>query len=222
MESDEIRIRPYEPRDREAVRAISLSTAYGGGGEGIIEATLFLDLMVRAYTDFAAGSVWVAEQAGVESAERVVGYLAGAFDERRFHRIQAWRVVPEAVARSLGRGLLWRGELWRLLGDLPAFLADGRKGDSPDEEGYPGHLHVNLSPESRGRAVGARLMESFLAEARRRRLPGVRGVVYETNGPARRFFERQGFKPLGRRPAFQPPPADGGREWKIVYGKDLR
>ena len=79
------RIRPYEPRDREEVRAISLSTAYGGGGEGILDAELFLDLMVRAYTDFAAGSVWVAEQAGMKSAERVVGYLAGAFDERRFH-----------------------------------------------------------------------------------------------------------------------------------------
>jgi ribosomal protein S18 acetylase RimI-like enzyme len=217
MEHHGIQIRSYEPRDREAVRAICRSTAYGGGGEGLIDADLFLDLMVRAYTDFAAGSVWVAE-----CEERVVGYLAGAFDERRFHRIQVWRVVPEAVARSLGRGLLWRGDLWRLLADLPGFLADGRKSDSPDEAGYPGHLHVNLTPESRGRAVGARLVESFLAEARRRSLPGVRAVVYETNGPARRFFERQGFRPLGRLPAFKPPPEEGGREWKIVYGKDLR
>jgi ribosomal protein S18 acetylase RimI-like enzyme len=70
--------------------------------------------------------------------------------------------------------------------------------------------------------VGTRLLESFLAEARRRRLPGVRAVVYESNGPARRFFERQGFEPLGRQPAFKPPPEDGNREWKIVYGKDLR
>jgi ribosomal protein S18 acetylase RimI-like enzyme len=222
VQPHDIQIRPYQPRDREVVRAISLSTAYGGGEEGIIDSELFLDLMVRAYTDFAAGSVWVAEQAGMESAGRVVGYLAGAFDERRFHRIQAWRVVPEAVARSLGRGLLWRGELWRLLADLPAFLAAGRKAESPDEAGYPGHLHVNLTPESRGRAVGARLVETFLAEARRRSLPGVRAVVYETNGPARRFFERLGFQPLGRQPAFKPPPEKGGREWKIVYGKDLR
>ncbi|HEY0553985.1 MAG TPA: GNAT family N-acetyltransferase [Thermoanaerobaculia bacterium] len=221
MDPCDIRIRRYEPRDRAAVRAISLSTAYGGGAEGIIDSELFLDLMVRAYTDFAAGSVWVAEQAGMESAERVVGYLAGAFDERRFHRIQVRRVVPEAVARSLGRGLLWRWDLWRLLADLPAFLADGRKAESPDEAGYPGHLHVNLTPESRGRTVGARLMEHFLAEARRRRLPGVRAVVYESNGPARRFFERQGFEPLGRLPAFKPPPEDGNREWKIVYGKGL-
>ena len=217
MEPHEIRIRRYEPRDRVAVRAISLSTAYGGGGEGILDSELFLDLMVRAYTDFAAGGVWVAERSG-----DVVGYLAGGFDERRLHRVQAWRVVPAAVARSLGRGLLWRGDLGRLLADLPTYLAETRKAESPDEAGYPGHLHVNLTPESRGRAVGTRLLESFLAEARQRRLPGVRAVVYESNGPARRFFERQGFEPLGRQPAFKPPPEDGNREWKVVYGKDLR
>jgi ribosomal protein S18 acetylase RimI-like enzyme len=216
MDDHATQIRPYEPRDREVVRAICLATAYGGGGEGLIDPDLFLDLMVRAYTDFAAGRVWVAEQ-----AERVVGYLAGGLDERRFHRVQVWRVVPGAVARSLARGLLWRRDLWRLLADLPGFLADGRKAESPDEEEYPGHLHVNLLPESRGRAVGRRLVESFLAEARGYGLPGVRAVVYETNQPARRFFERLGFRPLGRQPAFKPPPEDGNREWKIVYGKGL-
>lgn len=216
MDDHATQIRPYEPRDRAAVREICRSTAYGGGEEGVIDPHLLVDLMVRAYTDFAAGSVWVAER-----AERVVGYLAGGFDERRFHRIQVWRVIPGAVARSLARGLLWRGDLWRLLADLPGFLADGRKAESPDAEGYPGHLHVNLTPESRGRAVGARLVERFLAEARQRNLTGVRAVVYETNQPARRFFERLGFRPLGRQPAFKPPPEDGGREWKIVYGKGL-
>src|SRR5206468_6047338 len=121
-----------------------------------------------------AGSVWVAERRG-----GVVGCLAGGFDEGRLHRIQAWRVIPESVARALGRGLLWRRSLWRLLADLPGFLAEGRKAETLDEEGYPGHLHVNLLPESRGRAVGRRLVERFLDESRRRELPGVRAVVYE-------------------------------------------
>jgi GNAT superfamily N-acetyltransferase len=216
MDETAIEIRQYQPTDREAVREICRSTAYGGSEEGILDPHLFVDLMIRAYTDFAAGGVWVAERRG-----GVVGYLAGGFDERRLHRVQAWRVVPAAVARSLGRGLLWRRDLWRLLGDLPGFLAEGRKEEPPDEEGYPGHLHVNLLPESRGRAVGRRLVERFLDEARRRRLPGVRAVVYETNQPARRFFERLGFRPLGRRPAFKPPPEEGAREWKIVYGREI-
>jgi ribosomal protein S18 acetylase RimI-like enzyme len=213
---DDPRIRPYEPRDREAVRAICLETAYGGGGEGVIDPGLLVDLMTRAYTDFAAGSLLVAEREA-----RVVGYLAGGFDEEALRRIQVRRVVPAAVARALGRGLLWRRELWRLLGDLPGYLSAARKGEAPDEEGYPGHLHINLRAEARGAALGSRMVERFLREARERGLPGVRAVVYETNVPARRFFERLGFQPLGRQPAFKPPPPDGGREWKVVYGRAL-
>jgi ribosomal protein S18 acetylase RimI-like enzyme len=216
MDETTIEIREYEPRDRMAVREICRSTAYGGAEEALVDPHLFVDLMIRAYTDFAVGSVWVAERSG-----GVVGYLAGGFDERRLQRVQTWRVVPAALARALGRGLLWRRSLWRLLADLPGFVAEGRKAEEPDEERYPGHLHVNLLPGSRGRAVGRRLVERFLDEARGRDLPGVRAVVYETNHKARHFFERLGFHPLGRRPAFKPPPEDGEREWKIVYGKEL-
>src|SRR5436305_1564927 len=142
---DAVEIRAYEPRDRQAVREICRSTAYGGAEEALVDPHLFVDLMIRAYTDFAAGSVWVAERRG-----GVVGYLAGGFDEGRLHRVQAWRVVPGSVARALGRGLLWRRSLWRLLADLPGFLAEARPAGAPDEAGYPGHLPENALPESGG------------------------------------------------------------------------
>jgi len=208
-------IRCYEPRDREAVRAVCRATAYGGEGTGLIDPELFVDLMTRYFTDFAHGSLWVAERDG-----RVAGYLAGCLDRREFHRIQVRRVVPAAVGRALGRGLLLRRELWGLLLGLPGFLAESRV-RGPEEESYPGHLHVNLVREARGRALGSRLVERFLDEARGRRLPGVRATVYEANRPARRFFERLGFQPLGRQPAFRPPLRGDAREWKIVYGRKL-
>lgn len=173
--------------------------------------------MTRAYTDFAAGSLWVA----AAEEERVVGYLAGCLDEQAFHRVQARRVVPAAVAGALGRGLLLRPALWRLAVSFPGFAAAGGLRAAASEEGYPGHLHVNLLAEARGQCVGARLVERFLEEARQRGLPGARAVVYESNGGARRFFERMGFRPLSRSPAFKPPPKTGGREWKIVYGRKI-
>lgn len=183
---------------------------------GVIHPRLLVDLMTRAYTDFAAGSLWVA---AVE--ERVVGYLAGCLDERAFHRVQVRRVVPAAVAGALGRGLLLRPALWRLAASFPGFVAAGGLRGASNEDGYPGHLHVNLLAEARGQSVGTRLVERFLEEARQNGVPGVRAVVYESNSRARRFFERLGFRPLSRGPAFKPPPKTGGREWKIVYGKAL-
>jgi len=209
-------IRLYEPRDREAVRAVCRLTAYGGEGAGLIDPELFVDLMTRYFTDFADRCLWVAEREG-----RVAGYLAGCLDEGELHRVQVRRVIPAALARAVWRGLLLRRELWRFLFGLPGFVVAGGLRVSPGEDGYPGHLHVNLLREARGRSLGSRLVEGFLDEARSRSVPGVRAVVYESNRPARRFFERLGFHALGRRPAFRPRPRGEDREWKIVYGREL-
>ena len=173
-------IRCYEPRDREAVRAVCRDTAYGGDGAGLIDPELFVDLMTRYFTDFAPGSLWIAELDG-----RVAGYLAGCLDRREFHGFQVRRVVPAAVAGAVGRGLLLRRGLWRLLFGLPGFMAGGGL-RAAEEARYPGHLHVNLVREARGRSLGSRLVERFLDEARGREVPGVRATVYESNRPARR------------------------------------
>jgi GNAT superfamily N-acetyltransferase len=207
-------IRLYEPRDREAVRGICRATAYGGDGIGLIEAELFIDLMTRYFTDCSPEALWVAEEHG-----EVSGYLAGCLEERDFQRVQARRVVPAAVGAALKRGVLLRRQLWRLVASLPGFVAAGGLVASPHETRYPGHLHVNLLPAARGRSVGAGLVERFLAQARGRTVPGVRATIYNSNERACRFFERLGFLPLERRPAFKPP-ADG-REWKTVYGREL-
>jgi GNAT superfamily N-acetyltransferase len=207
-------IRSYQPRDRAAVREVCRATAYDGDGAALLDPRLFTDLMIRAWTDFGAGPLWVVEQEGI-----VQGYLAGCFDLHRFARIQAWRVVPPAVARGIAGGLLLRPALWRLLAGLPRFIAASRGG--PWLDGYPCELHIDLLPPVRRHELGTRLMETFLNEASRRHMLGVHATVYEDNEPARHFFEHLGFRPLGRRPAFRPPPADGRTEWKIVYGRKI-
>jgi len=207
-------IRPYEPRDCAAVREVCRATAYDGDGVALLDPRLFTDLMTRAWTDFGAGPLWVIEHEGT-----VQGYLAGCFDLRRFARLQAWRVVPPAVTRALVAGLLFRRAFWRLLAGLPRFLVASRGG--PRLEDYPGELHIDLLPPVQGQELGTRLVEIFLEEASCGGVPGVHATVYEENEGARRFFEHLGFQPLGRRPAFRPPPADGRTEWKIVYGRKI-
>jgi ribosomal protein S18 acetylase RimI-like enzyme len=207
-------VRPYEPPDRAAVREICRATAYGG--KPLLDPRLFTELMTRYYTDFAPEGLWVAERKG-----RVVGYLAGCFDEARLRRAMVRRIVPRAVAAALARGLLLRPELWQLLSALPRFLAAERHAREADLSGYPAHLHINLMPAARGRGLGERLMAQLCAEAARRGLPGVHATVLAENRPARRFFEQLGFTALVRRPVFRPPGRRGRLEEKIVYVREI-
>jgi ribosomal protein S18 acetylase RimI-like enzyme len=208
-------VRPYRPRDRAAVREICRATAYGGR-EPLLDPRLFTDLMTRYYTDFTPEAVWVAEH-----RERVVGYLAGCFDEAALRRVMSRRIVPAAVARSVARGLILRRAFWRLTTALPQFLAAERHAKAVDLSDYPANLHINLMPEARGCGVGERLMAQLCAEAARRGLPGVHATVLEENRSARRFFERLGFAERTRRPVLRPPAGRGRLAEKIVYCKEL-
>lgn len=207
-------IRLYEPRDRTAVREVCRATAYAGDDDALLDPRLFTDLMIRAWTDFGAGSLWVVEREGT-----VEGYLAGCCDRRRFARIQTLQVFPTAMTRAIVSGLLFRSVFWQFLAGLPRFIIASRGGPSLDS--FPCELHLNLLPPVRGHKVGAQLVELFLKEVALRGMPGVHATVYEDNEPARLFFEHIGFRRLGRRPAFRPPPAKGRTEWKIVYGRKI-
>lgn len=57
---------------------------------------------------------------------------------------------------------------------------------------YPAHLHVNCHPARRGRGVGRRLVEAFIADLKRE---AVQGVHLVTAPGARnvRFYKRCGF-----------------------------
>ena len=62
---------------------------------------------------------------------------------------------------------------------------------------YPAHLHVNLAPAFRNRGIGGRLIEAFVAEAKRSGAPGVH-VVTSANSDNVRFYNRNGFIEVAR------------------------
>ena len=213
-------LRPYVPADRTAVRELCCSAAYGDVPlESFYpDRVLFADLMTRYYLEWEPGSSWVAEADG-----RLVGYLLGCGDTRRQHRVQLTRVVPAALAGFVRRGGLWNGATWRLLaanlGRLSTRSATPRSaGFDPDR--YPAHLHVGLDAAFRGRHLGRRLVEAFLAQLSAAGVPGVHAVVLAENAPAGRFFERLGFRPLAHGLALRRP-GQAGAPGKIVYGRSL-
>jgi len=205
--TSEILIRPYEPRDRGAVRSICCDTAFQGGPVDPLfhDREVAADLLTSYYTDYEPEAIWAAEHEG-----RVVGYLTGCLNSRRYFRIMTWCIVPKAVIRAIRCGLFLSVQTWKLLGSgTVLFLSGGFRHDIPQSI-CAGHLHVSLRKEFRGQKVGHRLVEQFCKQARAAGLQGIYASVRKENHPARHFFERLGFTALS-------PPS----KVTVIYGKHL-
>ena len=210
-------IRPYEPRDRDAVRRISYDTAdAGASGAGISSDREFIeDLLTAYYTDYEPESLFVLEADG-----KVVGYLEGCLDTRRQLRITMRRILPRAAIRALARGAIFHADIWRLAGSAFRTILAAGTHRGADLDQYPAHLHVNILDGYRGRKAGNDLMERFFDRARAAGVHGVHLSVREDNAPARRFFENAGFTAMSRQPTIATPRASGIL-YSITYGKIL-
>ena len=193
--SEDILIRPYEARDREAVRQICCDTADRGHPiDGYFQdREVFADLVTSYYTDYEPSSTWIAESDG-----RVIGYLTGCLSTRRYWKIMSWRITPRSIFKAIYRGNLLLRQTWRVLraiaktyvrGGFHRYIPHGR---------YPGHLHVNVRGEFRGHHVGSRLVERFCEQAKAAGLQGVYASVRGDNPLAQEFFEQMGFTVLSR------------------------
>jgi len=215
--TSQVVIRPYEPRDREAVREICCDTADGGGPVEAFfpDREVFADVLTRYYTDYEPQSTWVAERDG-----QVLGYLTGCLDTRRFLRVMGWRLVPLALARALVRGTLWHPQVLKLLGtNLGSWLKGGFRREV-SLRSYPAHLHINLRKGCRGQQIGRQLVERFLEQARQAGSNGVHAGISSENERARRFFESLGLTLLARETRFRSPDTQQPVS-TIIYGKRL-
>ena len=100
-------VRPYEARDRDAVRHICCESGFMGEPVDPLFADrdLFADFFTAYYTDCEPAHCLVAEADG-----RVVGYLICCIDHARYPRWQAGLVL-RSVPRVCGRVLTGRYRL---------------------------------------------------------------------------------------------------------------
>lgn len=200
IDGSPVKIRPYRPADREAVRHICCETGFSGEPVEPLfsDRQLFADFLTRYYTDHEPESSLVAEHRG-----RVVGYLTGCLRHRHHALVQLWIGVVVA-ARSLWRLARGRYDAKDRAYVRWCFFRAYR--ELPSGPPRAAHLHLNLLRPYRSHGVGLRLLIPFLEELRRRGVGRVYGRVETGEGRRpERVFRRLGFHPVERRPISRPP-----------------
>ena len=191
-----VEIRAFRPADLDDLYSICLATGIGGGDASALyrDAKLVGHVYAAPYAVLSPNSVFV-----VEDADGVGGYIVGVPDTRDFEtRLEAewWPSLRTLYRDPDGEPCAdWsRDQLMIYKIHYPGRTA------REIVESYPSHLHINLLPRLRGRGIGRRLMERWLATVRDMGSQGAHLAVGAANLRAIRFYRACGFHELERPP----------------------
>lgn len=179
-------IRPFHPRDRDALVEVCVRTAYrGGDSSGIYpDPHLLPSLFAVPYLVLEPGLALVLHERGA-----VVGYIVGTADTptfvERFRRDWLPTVAdrfpcptgPLATPADRAAHRLHHPE-WMLV---------------PEARAYPAHLHIGILPGHQGKGGGRALMTTFLAALVDAGVDQVHLGMNTANVGARAFYDRLGF-----------------------------
>ncbi len=189
------KIRPYELKDREAIRQICFETGFMGEPADFYWTDMesFADMWSSYYTDHEPESVLVAE---VDN--EVVGYLLGCLDSKKAYN----PVKIGARYAFLGGGLLNSGTRPVLLRTVRDTVADLISRKSPltgpfDDPRWPSHLHIDFLKKGRGLGLGREIMTTWLERLRSKGSPGCHLETLAENHSAIAFFKTMGFELFG-------------------------
>lgn len=192
----DLRVRPYQSTEREAIFRIAADTAFFGEPvEAFLDdRRLFCDFFYAFYTDLEPDHGWVA-WAGNE----VVGFLMGSTDTRSRPRRWMRNIFPATVRQIAGGGYRLGRRTFRYGTRL---VLGGLRGEHPalDVKAYPAHLHVNLAAGWRGQGLGRQLLSAYIEQLRALEIPGVHLSTTSVNAAACHLYERVGFRLLSACP----------------------
>ena len=183
-----LHVRPYQRRDRARIRRIVCATALRGRPLTAFfeDERVLVKLFLDYYLSYEPESCFVAESEG-----RVVGYVLGCKDSRRYLRVVVFRYGPQLLARLLVR--LLTGRYRRLTTYRTLWWAVARawrEVPAADLRRFPAHMHLGVDQElrSQGFAFYRCLVSLGDASMRDLRARGVRGVHGQIAEPGNQDF----------------------------------
>ena len=187
---NKINIRPYKKEDREALRALCCDVADRGKPiENFFpDREVAADLLTNYYTDYEPLSTFVAECDG-----RLVGYINGCMDNRRYGLVMFWLLMPPLLIKAFKNGLFFRPEIHQM---LRGALKNWRRvfvWRKSSFHSHQGHLHIGIAGDFRGQQVGRNLLKTLVEYAAGSGIVELAASVHDGNKAAGSFFETQGF-----------------------------
>ena len=186
--SEDIIIRPYLPADRDAVRSISIRTAFLETPRGHIEEDdeILADVLTEYFTDFEPESCFVAV-----SGQRVVGYIIGTTDALKMGKVLRAKIIPALIVKIVRRGVLLKKKNLKFFFSLTGSFLKGEFRYPDFAQEFPAMLHINIEEEFRHHHIGARLIETYLSYLHDHKINGVHFGTLSEGGA--KFFEHLGF-----------------------------
>ena len=187
---NKIDIRPYKTEDRAALRALCCDVADRGGPiENFFpDREVAADLLTKYYTDYEPRSTFLAV-----CDQRVVGYINGCMDNRRYGLVMGWLLMPPLFAKAFKRGVFFRSEILQM---MRGALKNWRRifvWRKKSFHSHQGHLHIGVSGDFRGQRVGGDLLNALINHASVSGVSEIAASVHDANIDAAKFFEARGF-----------------------------
>ena len=184
----EVIIRPYEKKDRQAVRNIAFDTALLGEPASAFfdDQEVFSDFLTQYFLDFEPQSCFVAEY-----EKQVIGYCMGAEDARILEKTFKEKIFAKLLWKAISRNVhLKKKSLVFAFNSLISLLRGEFK--QPDfSQDYPATLHINIHYAFRSMGIGSQLMKKFLGYLAQEKVKGVH--LATLSDQAAHFYEKIGF-----------------------------
>ena len=193
--SHTVQVRPYEPRDREAVREICRRTGLKGDPTfRFFEDTgVLVAIYADYYLDHEPDNCFVAEIDG-----KIVGYQLACRDTARRQRVMRTRIYPRLAARVAFRALTgWyrKKETYRTIWWL--LSRSWKEGFEIPVVRYPGHGHSNVDEAHRSCGVGLALSNEVARRMAQKGAQGTHMIIREPEGEeqlSRFYLEKRNYR----------------------------
>jgi ribosomal protein S18 acetylase RimI-like enzyme len=206
-------IRPYHPRDLDALYRICLLT----GDNGQDATSLFHDPRLLGHFFAAPYGLFEPSLAFVaEDAEGAGGYIVGALDTQVFEEQLDGEWWPDLRTRYLDPAPCPPSTRWTPDQQVAYMIHHPWRIPDGLAARYPSHMHINLLPRLQASGHGSLLTRTLIAALRDQGSRGVHLHVPRRNRRAAEFYRHIGFTELLATEAELPAP------YLHLFGMDLQ